>query len=108
MKSKPSSKMRPAKRSRKTWTLEENPTVYGRRVEVSVRQAKDNLSSLLLRAAAGEEIVVTSDGRPKAMITRVRTELRLKPWRMHPDLVGKLPPLPDSTPLIREERDTKG
>jgi prevent-host-death family protein len=51
------------------WDVQESADVYGRRSEVSVREAKDNLSALLLRAADGEEIVVTSDGRPKAMIT---------------------------------------
>ena len=95
-------------RGRRIGSVEEDRAVYGRRTEVSVRQAKDNLSALLMRAAAGEEIIVTSDGRPKAMITRLRTELRLKPWRVHPDLSGKLPELPDSTALIRDERDAKG
>jgi len=32
----------------------------------SVRTAKARLSELLDRAAAGEEIVIMSDGRPKA------------------------------------------
>lgn len=105
MKDKGTKKAGSKGRRRKTWALSEGPAVYGRRTEVSVRQAKDNLSSLLLRAAEGEEIIVTSDGKPKAMITRIRKELRLKPWRVHPDLAGKLPRLPDSTSLIREERD---
>ncbi len=61
-----------------------------------------------MRAAEGEEVIVTSDGKPKAMITKIKTELRLKPWRMHPELTSKLPQMPDSTPLIRDERDAKG
>jgi prevent-host-death family protein len=99
---------RPIKRRSNTWSIQESPAVYGRRSEVSVREAKDNLSALLMRAAGGEEIIVTSDGHPKAMITRVRTELRLKPWRTHHDLLDKLPVTPDSTDLVREERDAKG
>lgn len=43
-----------------------------RRTEVSVREAKDQLSALLQRAEAGEEIVITSDGEPKAMLVRHR------------------------------------
>ena len=43
-----------------------------RRVTVSVREAKDRLSSLLQRAELGEEIVITSDGEPKAMLVRFR------------------------------------
>jgi prevent-host-death family protein len=34
----------------------------------NVRNAKARLSELLERAAAGEEIVITSDGRPKAKL----------------------------------------
>ena len=34
----------------------------------TVRTAKARLSELLERAAAGEEIVITSDGRPKVKI----------------------------------------
>jgi len=108
MKKKPGKKTKSKARSRSAWKLEESAAVYGRRTVVSVREAKDNLSALLLRAAGGEEIVVTSDGHPKAMITKVRTELRLKPWRSHPDLAAKLPLLPDSTPMIRAERDAQG
>lgn len=105
MKPKSGKKTKTPIRSRREWSVRESAAVYGRKTEVSVRQAKDNLSALLQRAAGGEDIVVTSDGRPKAMITRIKAEFRLKPWRMHPDLAAQLPPLPDSTPLIRAERD---
>jgi prevent-host-death family protein len=37
----------------------------------NVRNAKARLSELLERAAAGEEIVITSDGRPKAKLVGI-------------------------------------
>ena len=47
---------------------------------VCVREAKDQLSSLLDRAERGERIVVTSDGRPKAMIVRYRPMIEGAKW----------------------------
>ena len=38
----------------------------------NVRTAKAKLSELLDRAAAGEEIVITSDGRPKAKLVGIQ------------------------------------
>jgi prevent-host-death family protein len=37
----------------------------------SVRTAKAKLSDFLTRAAAGEEIVITSDGKPKAKLVGI-------------------------------------
>jgi prevent-host-death family protein len=87
--------------------IKEAAAAYGlRRDVVSVREAKDGLSGLLQRAARGEQIVITSDGQPKAMIVRYRPAIRGKAWTPHPDLRASLPALPDSTPLIREMRDS--
>jgi len=41
---------------------------YTRTMNANVRTAKAHLSKLLDRAAAGEEIVITSAGRPKAKL----------------------------------------
>ena len=43
-------------------------------MNASVRMAKSRLSEFLDRAAAGEEIVITSDGRPKARIVALDAE----------------------------------
>ncbi len=40
--------------------------------EVGVHEAKTHLSRLLRRVAQGEEIVITSSGRPAAMLVPVR------------------------------------
>ena len=37
-------------------------------LQVNVRAAKDNFSSLLEEAARGHEIIITSDGEPKAKL----------------------------------------
>jgi prevent-host-death family protein len=40
-------------------------------VEVGVHEAKTNLSRLLRRVAAGEEIIITSGGRPAARLVPI-------------------------------------
>lgn len=87
--------------------IKEAAAAYGiRRDVVSVREAKDQLSGLLQRAALGEEIVITSDGQPKAMIVRYRPALRGKQWKSLKAFRDSMPMTPDSTPLIREMRDS--
>lgn len=87
--------------------IREAAAAYGiRRDVVAVREAKDQLSALLQRAARGEQIVITSDGEPKAMIVRYRPVLRGKPWQSLAAFRATQPLQPDSTPLIREDRDS--
>ena len=45
---------------------------------VNVRAAKDRLSSLLEQASRGGEVIITSDGQPKARLVPVRP--RRKPY----------------------------
>lgn len=80
--------------------------ILRRRDTVSVREAKDRISSLLARAAAGEEIVITSDGEPKAMLVRYRAIVGGKPWQSLAALRATMPMTPDSTPAIRKMRDS--
>ena len=58
----------------------------------------------LERAAQGEDIVITSDGKPKAMIVRYRPVLRGKPWKSLAEFRAKIPMQPDSRALIDEDR----
>ncbi len=86
--------------------IREAAAAYGlRRDVVSVREAKDQLSGLLQRAARGEQIVITSDGLPKAMIVRYRPVLRGKPWQSLKAFRATMPMTPDSTALISVDRD---
>jgi prevent-host-death family protein len=73
---------------------------------LGVREAKDQLSSLLQRAADGEEIIITSDGVPTAMIVRYRPVVRGKPFKPHWELLRSMPMTSDSTALIRKMRDS--
>ncbi len=84
----------------------EEPATLRQRSEVSVREAKDLLSSLLQRAAAGEEIVITSDGEPKAMLVRYRPTASGRRWVSLADFRATMPETPDSTAEIRRQRDT--
>ena len=86
--------------------VKEDAAVYGLKRDVlGVREAKDQLSSLLQRAAGGEEIVITSDGVPTAMIVRYKPVLRGKPFKPHRDLLKSMPMTSDSTALIRKLRN---
>ncbi|HEY0967127.1 MAG TPA: type II toxin-antitoxin system prevent-host-death family antitoxin [Opitutaceae bacterium] len=74
------------------------------RTEVSVREAKDQLSALLQRAQAGEEIVITSDGDPVAMLVRHRPVLTGKPWLPLAAFRATMPMTPDSAGWVDESR----
>src|SRR5437867_13315192 len=43
-------------------------------LQINVRAAKDNLSNLLEQASIGHEIIITSDGKPKAKLVPVQTK----------------------------------
>jgi prevent-host-death family protein len=90
----------------KSWMAQEAQSGHAVPVEVSVRAAKDQLSALLERAAQGEEIVITSDGKPKAMIVRYRPVITGKPAKSTAALLRSMPLTPDSTEMIRETRDS--
>jgi prevent-host-death family protein len=91
----------------KPWMVHEaSQAAYSQPTEVNVRAAKDQLSALLERAAQGEDIVITSDGKPKAMIVRYRPVISGKPAKSLRELRKTMPVTPDSTEMIREQRDS--
>jgi prevent-host-death family protein len=69
------------------------------RVEVGVRELRENLSDWLDRAAAGEEILVTERGKPKAVITAAESawDRMVREGRITP-ATGPRRPLP---PLVK-------
>lgn len=88
--------------------IREAAAAYGiKRDVVAVREAKDQLSALLQRAAQGEQIVITSDGEPKAMIVRYRPVLRGKPWKSLAAFRATMPMTPDSAGIIDEIREER-
>jgi prevent-host-death family protein len=90
----------------KPWMLQESRAAYSEPLEVSVRVAKDQLSSLLERAAQGRDVVITSDGKPKAMLVRYRPVITGKPAKSLRALRESMPVTPDSTELISEQRES--
>ena len=47
---------------------------------VNMHEAKSSLSQLVKRAAAGEDIVIASRGKPVAKLTRILEQRKKKPW----------------------------
>ena len=73
---------------------------------VNVRSAKDQLSSLLEHAAQGNEVVITSDGEPKARLMPMRAKSR--PFRVDWELLRAqplIPGAPRAEDLVRADRD---
>src|SRR6266481_3169669 len=83
---------------RETAMLEPPPPL-----QINVRAAKDNLSSLLEEASRGNEIIITSDGRPKAKLVPV--EMKRKKFKVDWELLHSMPvtPGPTAEEIIREE-----
>ena len=71
-------------------------------VIVNVHEAKTNLSRLLKRAEAGEDVVIARNGKPDARLTPVRKQGERQPGSME-----GLFTVPDSffAPLPEEELD---
>ena len=80
---------------------------YTGRMVASVRTAKARLSRLLDRAAAGEEIIITSAGRPKAKLVGLAGTTAL-PFRVNRALLrGRVKTGPRAEDLVRAERDAR-
>ena len=74
-------------------------------LQINVRAAKDNLSGLLEQASRGHEIIITSDGRPKAKLVPV--QMKRKRFKVDWELLRSMPVTrgPTAEELIREDRD---
>jgi len=73
---------------------------------INVRAAKDQLSSLLEQAAQGSEVIITSDGQPKAKL--VPFKAGRKRFQVDWELLRSMPLKPGSPAaedILREERD---
>jgi len=73
--------------------------------QISVRAAKDRFSSLLEEAAHGHEIIITSDGQPKAKLGPVQA--KRKRFKVDWELLRRTPAKagPSAGDILREERD---
>ena len=78
---------------------------------ISVRAAKAHLSGLLEEVARGREIVITSDGKPKARLVPMDSGAPRKVFtgtREHLKTMPKWSGGPTADELIREDRDARG
>ncbi len=78
--------------------------------EVNAKEARRNISHLLDRVHAGEDIVILRHGKPVALMSKIEEEEK-RPLRFpnRSPLRNKLPPMKqDSASLIRDIRDERG
>lgn len=88
-----------------TLALRDSSALESAPVQINVRAAKDRLSSLLEEAARGHEIIITSDGQPKARLVPVQA--KRKRFKVEWELLRQTPLRagPTAGELIRDERD---
>jgi prevent-host-death family protein len=57
-------------------------------IEVNIHEAKTHLSRLLVKVAAGEEVIIARNGQPIARIVRVDHKIQTRPLGMDAGLVS--------------------
>ncbi|MGH7976472.1 MAG: type II toxin-antitoxin system Phd/YefM family antitoxin [Limisphaerales bacterium] len=78
---------------------------------INVRSAKSHLSALLDLVAGGREITITSDGRPKAVLSPVENRRTRKVFTGMGDHLKSMPMQtkgPFADEIIRADRDGRG
>jgi prevent-host-death family protein len=78
---------------------------------ISVRSAKAHLSALLDLVAGGQAITITSDGKPKAVLSPIGKHEERKVFTGTREHLKKMPPWrggPTAEEIIREDRDGRG
>ena len=91
--------------------LREVATAAGIGPIISIRAAKAHLSALLELVAGGQEITITSDGQPKAVLSPVGKREQRGVFTGTREHLKKMPPWrggPTAEELIREDRDGRG
>lgn len=91
--------------------LKEAAATRGMGPVISVRAAKAHLSALLDLAAGGREITITSNGKPKAVLSSVGARQARKVFTGSLARLRKLPMQtegPFAEEIIRADRDGRG
>lgn len=86
-------------------------TLPGVGLSIPVRAAKAKLSALLEMVAGGQEVTITSDGVPKAVLSPVSKREQRQVFTGTREHLKKMPPWrggPTAEALIREDRDGRG
>ena len=91
--------------------LREAVALPGVGLSISVRAAKAKLSALLEMVAGGQEVTITSDGVPKAVLSPVGKKSSPKVFTGTWEHLKKMPPWrggPTAKEIIRADRDGRG
>ena len=90
--------------------LKEAVALPGIGLSIPVRAAKAKLSALLELVAGGQEVTITSDGVPKAVLAPVGTGRGRQVFSGMGDYLLRQPVHggPSAEELIREDRDARG
>ena len=91
--------------------LKEAVALPGVGLSISVRAAKGKLSALLELVATGQEVTITSDGRPKALLSPAGGRAPRKAFTGTLDHLKTMPPWrggPSAEEIIRADRDGRG
>jgi len=91
--------------------VQEIAPISGFGAAISVRAAKAHLSGLLEEVASGREVVITSDGKPKARLVPMDAAAQRKPFAGTREHLKKMPKWrggPLAEELVRTDRDSRG
>jgi prevent-host-death family protein len=91
--------------------MREAVVLPGMGLTIPVRAAKAKLSALLEMVAGGQEVTITSDGKPKAVLSPVGKREQPKVFTGTWEHLKKMPPWrggPTAEEIIREDRDGRG
>jgi len=91
--------------------LRETVAIAGVGLTIPIRSAKAKLSALLELVAGGQEVTITSDGVPKAVLLPVPKRDQQKVFTGTWEHLKKMPPWrggPTAEEIIREDRDGRG
>ena len=91
--------------------LKEAVAMPGIGLVIPVRAAKAKLSALLELVASGQEITITSDGQPKAVISPISKGKSRKVFTGTREHLKKMPPWrggPTAEEIVRADRDGRG
>jgi len=91
--------------------LKEAVAMPGIGLTIPVRVAKAKLSALLELVASGQQVTITSDGLPKAVLSPVSHAKPRKVFTGTWEHLKKMPPWrggPTAEEIVREDRDSRG
>jgi prevent-host-death family protein len=111
MKTEETATLRDGEEDTESSVVREMSMVPGLGSAISVRAAKAHLSGLLDEVAAGREVVITSDGVPKARLVPMSAGAQRKPFLGTREHLKAMPPWrggPTADEIVREDRDARG